>query len=293
MQCTSPLNLIHLPHPVSCGQCYPCRFNRRNEWTGRLIMESLSSPLSLFTTLTYNNDNVPMSFDSESDQVLPTLRPTDLKRFLYRLRNHAAAKFRYFAVGEYGDHTARPHYHICIFSGLDFSLDAIAKSWLKNGQEIGFTRTDILTPERCAYTARYTVKKLTSHADSRLDGRHPEFSRMSRGTKDVPGGIGRHYLGRLAEAYTTNSGSKWLAENGDISRMFRYENRIYRLDNYTANKIREELGIPTRREERIIINENAGYIPEITQEERNESSNKAINKYRQDQQRQSRSTARV
>lgn len=44
-----------------------------------------------------------------------SLNKRDVQLFLKRLRN-AGFHFQYFGCGEYGDLSARPHYHLLIFS---------------------------------------------------------------------------------------------------------------------------------------------------------------------------------
>lgn len=50
---------------------------------------------------------------------VPILYAPDLKKYLYRLRqylkNHYAIEIRFFAVGEYGSNSLRPHWHILLF----------------------------------------------------------------------------------------------------------------------------------------------------------------------------------
>ena len=68
-----------------------------------------------FVTLTYNNDNLPYN----ENAILPTLRKKDLQMFFKRLRSRID-KIKYFACGEYGDVTQRPHYHM-ILCGVGLS----------------------------------------------------------------------------------------------------------------------------------------------------------------------------
>ena len=92
--------------PFGCGQCIPCRINRKRLWTHRLMLESFSHSDATFVTLTYD----PEKYSGES------LRPEDVTKFLKRLRRKLEPKkLRYYLVGEYGDKTGRPHYHIALF----------------------------------------------------------------------------------------------------------------------------------------------------------------------------------
>lgn len=117
--------------------------------------------------------------------------------------------FRYFACGEYGDNTSRPHFHAIIF-GLDFVTDDPATTRKKSGKNPrgdfyysseplnkiwGNGRITIgqFNYQTAAYTARYVMKKQTGKqaADhesyTRLDPVTgelyqvaPEFALMSR-----------------------------------------------------------------------------------------------------------------
>jgi hypothetical protein len=67
--------------------------------------------------------------------VVPILWKEDLQRFIDRLRlyfkrlfGEKAAKFKYFAVGEYGTNSLRPHWHILLFHNSDFIRRIIASS---------------------------------------------------------------------------------------------------------------------------------------------------------------------
>ncbi len=89
--------------------------------------------------------------------------------FAKRLR-HRSGRFRFYHCGEYGETTARPHYHAAIF-GLDFSAD---RELFKRGnnplwtspllEELwghGFATIGKLTAETAQYVAGYIQKKLT------------------------------------------------------------------------------------------------------------------------------------
>lgn len=149
------------PIQVSCGQCIGCRLERSRQWAVRIHNEAQLHPSSSFLTLTYDDEHVPYG---------GTLHKPDLQKFFKRLRQRIAPqKVRYFACGEYGDKTDRPHYHVCLF-GYHFpdrvlwrerdgfklyTSELLSEVWPK-----GFHTIGNLTVDTAAYTARYCMKKI-------------------------------------------------------------------------------------------------------------------------------------
>ena len=88
-----------------CGQCLPCRLNRRRTWTHRIMLEAMCHGDNAFVTLTYEDDNVR------------SLVPKDPQDWLKRIRKAVEPlRLRYYLVGEYGDISERPHYHVALIS---------------------------------------------------------------------------------------------------------------------------------------------------------------------------------
>lgn len=137
---------------------------RRRLWQARIYLESCCHSSNTFLTLTYSDDNLPEG---------GTLVPRHYQLFLKSLRKSIApATVRYYFVGEYGSQTARPHYHAAIF-GLGPEFD-YSRFWSH-----GFVYPGLLTPESAQYIAGYVMKKMTNPDHPDLDGRYPEFARMS------------------------------------------------------------------------------------------------------------------
>lgn len=67
----------------------------------------------------------------------------------------SARPIRYFACGEYGEQTARPHYHAILYGISEKERNMVEDAW-----GLGHTRTEKLTPARIAYAAGYTAKKI-------------------------------------------------------------------------------------------------------------------------------------
>ena len=136
---------------VPCGKCPDCLKSKKLAWTTRLICENkenLSKGMKgYFLTLTYQDSCCP---DYVSKK--------DLQDFLKRFRFHLEEiGLRYFAVGEYGDHFGRPHYHLCFWSASSFSDidESIKKSW-----KFGFYKVEPVKGDSAfAYTAGYCLKK--------------------------------------------------------------------------------------------------------------------------------------
>lgn len=176
------------PLALPCGGCLGCRQARAKEWTLRCTMEQQQHDKTAFATLTYSEEKQPD---------FGTLQPDHLSDFIKRfrerirkeeLRRKAARPLgiRWFGSGEYGETTARPHYHAILF-GANAKQHAtlIEETW-----GLGHTRVEPVTPARTAYCAGYTSKKIgfKMQPQRRVDAEtgellhewHPPFIRMSR-----------------------------------------------------------------------------------------------------------------
>jgi len=141
--------------------------NRRRVWTHRLLPEQRSHEFSSFATLTYADEHLPRG---------QTVVPKHTQDWLKRLRDllGPTRPIRYYLVGEYGDESQRPHYHAALFGLSHLEHETLARSW-----PMGHTLLGTLTKESAQYVAGYVTKKMTAPDDPRLNGRHPEFARMS------------------------------------------------------------------------------------------------------------------
>lgn len=148
---------IELP----CGVCILCRQAQARQTAIRLVHEADQHEESSFITLTYADEHLPP---------FGGLRYVDLVKFWKRLRKRLG-KLRYYAAGEYGDESQRPHYHVALF-GHAFTKDRIITQrhpyllWQNEQltQAWGLGRVEIgaLTYATAQYTASYVTKKLRS-----------------------------------------------------------------------------------------------------------------------------------
>lgn len=209
-------NFLEIP----CGKCIGCRLKYSRDWALRCMNELEYHDKACFITLTYNDEHLPVPnkiIDNDgciTDSPVHPLCKRDIQLFIKRLRKKFKnSKVRYFACGEYGSRSMRPHAHIILF-GVDFSEDRIffKKSYdnkfnyytsptlddlwhgYENGSDLGqlgFAMVCDVSFDTCAYVARYvTKKKYGKEADFYESlAIPPEFSLMSRRP-----GIGRMYF---------------------------------------------------------------------------------------------------
>lgn len=187
---------------IPCGQCLGCRLDYSQQWATRCMLELPYHRSSYFVTLTYNDAHVPESYYSDPDtgeaHLSYTLRKRDFQLFMKRLRKRFSdQKIRFFAAGEYGSDTLRPHYHAILF-GLELNdlvpykknalgqtlsnSESLQSCWRDKDGDIGYAVVADVTWESCAYVSRYIMKKQKGEsADVYEDfALEPEFSLMSR-----------------------------------------------------------------------------------------------------------------
>ena len=170
---------------VPCGKCYTCRKERSKAWAIRLMLEHCEWPKAVFVTLTYDDEHVPKCQQDIGNVRLKddTLDKKDFQDFMKRLRKRLDSPIKYYACGEYGSHTFRPHYHAIIYGLSELDVDTIQASWPK-----GFVDVGDVTLQSCNYVAGYVQKKLYGNVAEEVYGaRQCPFSLMSKG-------LGRKYF---------------------------------------------------------------------------------------------------
>lgn len=173
-------------YTLPCGKCPECLKRRVSGWSFRLMEEDKVSSSSMFVTLTYDTHSVPIT-----DKGFMSLCKADLQKFFKRLRKLLPeAKIKYYAVGEYGGSTWRPHYHIILFNADYISVQ---KAWALDGKAIGHVHFGNVSGASVGYTLKYVMKpkRIPLHKN---DDRIKEFSLMSKG---------------LGAGYMTDAMVKW------------------------------------------------------------------------------------
>ena len=167
---------------IPCRNCIGCRQRKRLDWTLRGVHELQTSGKAAFITLTYDDDHLP------ADKCISI---EVLQKFFKRLRKQlgSAVKIRYYACGEYGEQSDRPHYHAIIY-GWDFpdrevvgiskaghqyfSSPLLSKVW-----KFGYNVVAEVNLSTIAYVAKYTMKKITG------DAADEHYSRIDETTGEV------------------------------------------------------------------------------------------------------------
>lgn len=172
MECIKPRYLSKQDMTVPCGKCGFCLATKKSDWSIRLMYEARQHLHSAFVTLTYADCHLTWRGGK------PQLVKSDLQKWFKRVRK-AGYKIRYFAVGEYGSQTFRPHYHILLFGAVP--EEVIRKSWDK-----GLVHVGKVTQASVSYCLKYIVN--SKDVKLRKD-RAPAFAVMSRKP-----GLGSNYL---------------------------------------------------------------------------------------------------
>lgn len=218
MECLKPLPLknefgdIQL---VPCSKCASCLKRRVSGWAFRLYQELKESTSSYFITLTYDTRYIPITESGEF-----SLSKKDVQDFMKRLRDYNIkagnkVKLKYYAVGEYGPNTLRPHYHMILFNS---ELELIQPAWDMGNVNYGYVQEASI-----AYTLKYMCKKAIVKKVG--DDRQKEFSLMSKG---------------LGKAYTENKQIVDYHNNGEVGYCTLKDGKKISMPRYYKEKIFSE-----------------------------------------------------
>jgi len=247
--CLTPFRVVRdeVSISVPCGKCEKCAARRISGWSFRLMQQDKQSISSYFLTLTYEPERCPITKSGYMD-----LRKRDLQLFFKRLRKaHESLSssslpshpIKYYACGEYGGKSWRPHYHILLFNAeLELMIGKRHADMIKRGTieldgkwpfkvaqwDNGHVTFGELNPASVGYTMKYISKpkRIPLH---RNDDREREFALMSKG-------IGKDYLSTEIIAYhkadllnrmvlTTEKGVKLSMPRYYKDKMYTFEER--------------------------------------------------------------------
>lgn len=188
MACHAPVNVRSRDgrqYGVRCGRCRDCRHYRVSSWVARIVEEARGAAYTFFVTFTYADGQAEVTPNGYM-----TLNKRHLQLMFKRMRK-AGHRFKYYAVGEYGGLTARPHYHV-VFVVYDYGPSPDFSSFWPYGH----VHVGGLTVASVAYTLKYIDKAFyRRHA---RDDRKGHFSIMSKG-------IGASYVARARSLHASGN----------------------------------------------------------------------------------------
>lgn len=199
-----------------CGKCPNCLHNNREALANRFYFESTQNQSNYFITLTYDEENLP-HFNG-----IPCFDKDQVRTFIKRLRNDLP-QFKFFCTSEFGDRTARPHYHMLLFlrdfTPVQFVRDKIQSRW-----KFGHVTVTTANVRRFAYCAKYCLKE-NAEQFKLLDKDCPlrPFRLFS-----LRPGIGSSAIDYLNE---------YLYNGGNIRTSYKLGNQTLTFDNYIKRHI--------------------------------------------------------
>lgn len=216
------------------------------------MLEAAQYGENCFLTLTYDDEHMPRLPDGRGN-----LEKRDLQNFMKHLRWKYAEeqkemrlneprRIRFYACGEYGETTQRPHFHLALFNigSCHYGntrtqlqrrvccprCDFFASAWQYKGRVFAGS----LEIHSAQYLAGYVTKKMTMRDDPRLDGRNPEF-----GTMSLRPGIGHSAMHEVASQLM-----KFNLDNSqaDVPSALRHGSRLFPLGRYLRRSLRDLVG---------------------------------------------------
>lgn len=186
MECQSLIYLSKQDMLVPCGRCAFCTATKRSDWALRLHYEAKQHDVRRFVTLTYADSKLVWKNGKSQ------LHKVHLQEWFREVRR-PGYKVRYYAVGEYGSKTFRPHYHVLLFG--DVPEEHLRKTWTHGHVHIG-----TVTDASVMYCLGYIVN---GKGWQMKHNRVPPFSLMS-----LRPGLGSNYV----HEYVTPK--SWKAKRG-------------------------------------------------------------------------------
>lgn len=197
---------IHRVIYVPCNKCAWCKRSLRNQWFVRFVEESKASTYTRFVTYDYRPEDLPVNFDQETGEIIPTVRLRDIQLYHKILRKKY--KFRFFLSSEYGKKNGQPHYHALYWSDQKIPFYDLWPHG-EHGADLPATAGSF------KYVTKYILK-----GSFVPDGADDNFHTMSRRP-----GIGSSYLSNMSDGRF----------------YYRYYNKVMKLPMYYTRKANELL----------------------------------------------------
>lgn len=203
---------------VPCGKCLSCLHAKRSDWSFRLMQEYKHCNSAAFITLTYHPKFVPDK----------GVTKRHLQLFMKRLRKKSGQRLRYYAVGEYGTKTGRPHYHLIIFNyvGNETFLSSIWST--RKGTPYGIVHIGRVTEASIVYCTKYIIQR----GNQQNAQTHKPFMLCSRAF-----GIGLWYLSEDMAKWHRTNGINYTFIHGEKGRLPRYYKEKIWPDEYERSRI--------------------------------------------------------
>ena len=185
-------------------------------------MESMCHKQNSFLTLTFDKKYLEEKGRFNVDR-------KELTNYIRRIRREFGKGVRVYAIGEYGDESYRPHYHLALFGIGPHSHKTLDDYWGK-----GITHVGEVNSFSARYICGYYASKVTKRDDPNMRLFEDEFKYMSK----QEGGIGAPAVSIIAEKLKT--GGHW---KGQRIRELYVGKKAYPLGRYLIKKFDKELGI--------------------------------------------------
>lgn len=220
---------------VPCGHCIECLQKYQNNWQNRIVEQFKDSKVGVFFTLTYAEENMPVS--NGFGTVFKSDVQSALKRFRTSLKRSSGKTFKYFITSEYGPTTLRPHYHGIFFGVFVDECRPFFSDWSSSKGFVKFDQINCLTPSDAQgvarYVAKYCSKGMFENPRVATGDVLPTFHLISKG-------LGASYLSPEKINYHLAKGHKKSDAIPIIAERLRYhsvDGFDYTLPRYYRNKI--------------------------------------------------------
>lgn len=170
----------------SCRDCWQCHEYVRNDWAGRIIAESKTTPYTYFVRLSYGADETGDMYHLRT----AILTYSDVQKFIKRMRSWHKGSFRYFVAGEYGGKKGRAHWHFVMFTDTPIKDVKFKDNYFTHKTwPAGFSYWEKFETKNAYYAAKYV----------RTDGK--DELEVGRHNSSLKPPLGDQFIRNLAQKY--------------------------------------------------------------------------------------------